>query len=60
MTDRIKADLHAANSCQYVDDFWSLFFQVVTEYESGKAIPNQQILAKMERALGLIFLMKWS
>ena len=55
MTDRIKADLHAANSCQYVDDFWSLFFQVVTEYESGKAIPNQQILAKMERALGLIF-----
>merc|ERR1711934_1200423 len=26
--------------------------QVVTEYESGKAIPNQQILAKMERALG--------
>jgi len=27
--------------------------QVVTEYESGKAIPNQQILAKMERALAL-------
>jgi len=27
--------------------------QVVTEYESGKAIPNQQILAKMERALGM-------
>merc|ERR1712107_757740 len=27
--------------------------QVVTEYESGKAIPNQQILAKMERALGI-------
>jgi putative transcription factor len=25
--------------------------QVVTEYESGKAIPNQQILAKLERAL---------
>ena len=25
---------------------------MVTEYESGKAIPNQQILAKMERALG--------
>lgn len=27
--------------------------QVVTEYESGKAVPNQQILAKMERALGI-------
>lgn len=27
--------------------------QVVTEYEQGKAVPNQQILAKMERALGI-------
>lgn len=27
--------------------------QVVQEYESGKAIPNPQILAKMERALGV-------
>ncbi|PAV56011.1 hypothetical protein WR25_14366 [Diploscapter pachys] len=27
--------------------------QVVSEYESGKAVPNQQILAKMERALGV-------
>merc|ERR1712008_572092 len=27
--------------------------QIVTEYEQGKAIPNQQILAKMERALGM-------
>lgn len=27
--------------------------QVVTEYESGKALPNQAILAKMERALGI-------
>jgi len=25
--------------------------QVVTEYESGKALPNQAILSKMERAL---------
>lgn len=25
--------------------------QVVTEYESGKAVPNQAVLAKMERAL---------
>ncbi|KAM3726493.1 Endothelial differentiation-related factor [Dirofilaria immitis] len=25
--------------------------QVVAEYENGKAVPNQQILAKMERAL---------
>ena len=28
--------------------------QIVTEYEQGKAIPNQQILAKMERALGKV------
>jgi len=27
--------------------------QVVMEYESGKAIPNNQLLAKMERALGI-------
>ncbi|SNX87658.1 probable MBF1 - multiprotein bridging factor mediates GCN4-dependent transcriptional activation [Melanopsichium pennsylvanicum] len=27
--------------------------QVVQEYESGKAIPNPQILAKLERALGV-------
>ena len=27
--------------------------QVVQEYESGKAIPNQQILAKLERILGV-------
>uniref|UniRef100_A0A1I7ZA92 HTH cro/C1-type domain-containing protein n=1 Tax=Steinernema glaseri TaxID=37863 RepID=A0A1I7ZA92_9BILA len=27
--------------------------QVVSEYENGKAVPNQQILAKMERALGV-------
>merc|ERR1711935_1314024 len=27
--------------------------QIVTEYEQGKAIPNQAILAKMERALGM-------
>ncbi|CAJ0917928.1 unnamed protein product, partial [Mesorhabditis belari] len=27
--------------------------QVVAEYENGKAVPNQQILAKMERALGV-------
>ncbi|KAI8084838.1 multi protein bridging factor 1-domain-containing protein [Halteromyces radiatus] len=27
--------------------------QVVNEYESGKAIPNQQVLGKMERALGV-------
>lgn len=26
---------------------------VVNEYESGKAIPNQQILGKMERVLGV-------
>ena len=25
--------------------------QIVNEYESGKAIPNQAVLAKMERAL---------
>ncbi|KAL1567246.1 Multiprotein-bridging factor 1b [Salvia divinorum] len=27
--------------------------QVIQEYESGKAIPNQQIIAKLERALGV-------
>ncbi|CAO3664038.1 unnamed protein product [Umbelopsis vinacea] len=27
--------------------------QVVNEYESGKAVPNQQILGKLERALGV-------
>jgi len=27
--------------------------QVVTEYECGKAVPNQQVLAKLERALGI-------
>ncbi|KAF8087437.1 hypothetical protein N665_0585s0015 [Sinapis alba] len=26
--------------------------QVIQEYEAGKAIPNQQILSKLERALG--------
>lgn len=26
---------------------------VVNEYEQGKGIPNQQILAKMERVLGI-------
>ncbi|CAI9738517.1 endothelial differentiation-related factor 1 [Octopus vulgaris] len=26
--------------------------QVINEYESGKAVPNQQILGKLERALG--------
>ena len=25
---------------------------VVSEYESGRALPNQQIVAKLERALG--------
>lgn len=27
--------------------------QVVNEYEAGKAIPNQQIIAKLERAVGV-------
>ena|SRR6218665_832395 len=27
--------------------------QIVNEYEGGKALPNQQILAKLERALGI-------
>lgn len=27
--------------------------QIVGEYESGKAIPNGQIIAKLERALGV-------
>ncbi len=27
--------------------------QVINEYEQSKAIPNQQVLSKMERALGV-------
>lgn len=27
--------------------------QVVNDYEAGRAIPNQQILTKLERALGV-------
>ena len=27
--------------------------QVVNEYEAGKAIPNQQIISKLERAVGM-------
>ncbi|KAF7725605.1 multiprotein-bridging factor 1 [Apophysomyces ossiformis] len=27
--------------------------QVVNDYESGRAVPNQQVLGKMERALGI-------
>lgn len=26
--------------------------QIIQEYESGKAIPNQQIITKLERVLG--------
>ena len=29
--------------------------QVITDYEAGRAIPNQQILGKLERALGNYF-----
>lgn len=31
--------------------------QVVNEYEQGKTIPNQQILAKMERILGNLIIL---
>lgn len=27
--------------------------QVVNEYEAGKAIPNQQVLGKIERVIGM-------
>jgi putative transcription factor len=27
--------------------------QIINEYEQAKAIPNQQILSKLERALGV-------
>ncbi|XWS30045.1 hypothetical protein CRYUN_Cryun24cG0084300 [Craigia yunnanensis] len=27
--------------------------QIIQEYESGKAIPNQQVISKLERALGV-------
>lgn len=26
---------------------------VINDYESGRAVPNQQVLAKLERALGV-------
>lgn len=29
--------------------------QVVNDYEAGRAIPNQQILGKLERALGSVY-----
>lgn len=32
---------------------------VVIDYESGRAIPNHQILAKMERTLGEYILYMW-
>ncbi len=28
--------------------------QVIQEYESGKAIPNPQVLSKLSRALGVV------
>ncbi|CAF1542329.1 unnamed protein product, partial [Adineta steineri] len=30
-----------------------ILIQVINEYEQSKAIPNQQVLSKMERALGV-------
>jgi len=30
-----------------------IFTNQVNEYEAGKAVPNQQILGKLERALGV-------
>lgn len=43
-------------------DVYTLFFSqrinekvsVVAEYESGRALPNQQVIAKMERVLGKV------
>lgn len=40
-----KRDEFATKICEKV--------QVVTEYENGSAIPNNQIFSKMERALGV-------
>lgn len=28
--------------------------QIIQEYESGKAIPNPQVLSKLSRALGVV------
>ena len=36
--------------------FYKLFLQIIMEYESGKAIPNNALLAKMERALGKLLI----
>ena len=37
----------------YISLFISERPQIIQEYESGKAIPNPQILNKLDRALGI-------
>lgn len=46
---RLAAKLSQAQLAQKINEKE----QIVKEYESGKAIPNQQVLAKMERVLGV-------
>ena len=44
---------HVRPSCSIVFQRINEKPQVVNEYESGKAIPNQQIISKLERAVGV-------
>ncbi|ERM97679.1 multiprotein-bridging factor 1b [Amborella trichopoda] len=49
MAARVEKKLTQAQLAQLINEKP----QVVQEYESGKAIPNQQIITKLERVLGV-------
>ncbi|KAL8131575.1 multiprotein-bridging factor 1b-like [Apium graveolens] len=55
-TELKKAIMHARNEKKLTQAQLAQMInekpQVIQEYESGKAIPNQQIITKLERALG--------
>lgn len=47
--------------CIFVNDFYPLYFlqkvnekaQVINDYEAGRGIPNQMVIGKIERVLGI-------
>ncbi|PKA46865.1 Multiprotein-bridging factor 1b [Apostasia shenzhenica] len=49
MQARLDKKLTQAQLAQFINEKP----QVIQEYESGKAIPNQQIIGKLERVLGV-------
>ncbi|KAL6554157.1 Multiprotein-bridging factor 1b [Orobanche minor] len=55
-TELKKAIIHARNEKKLTQSQLAQLInekpQIIQEYESGKAIPNQQIISKLERALG--------